>query len=122
MPAASRGSAIRFKTDWTPDSAGPKLKPLTAGVNEFFARLIGSNTQDIMNSFENLTPTKLRRAAEIKEKLQSLNNELNQIFGGLVPVTPKGGRVKRKMSPAAKAKLSAKLKAAWVKRKAAKQK
>ena len=72
-----------------------------------------------MNSFENLTPTKLRRAAEIKEKLQSLNNELNQIFGGLVPVTPKVGRAKRKMSPAAKAKLSAKLKASWARRKAA---
>lgn len=76
-----------------------------------------------MKSIASLTSAQLRRAAEIKENIQSLNNELNRIFVG--PATaaaagaPQVAHVKGKMSPAAKAKLSAKLKAIWAKRKAA---
>ena len=85
-----------------------------------------------MKSIASLTSAQLRRAAEIKEQIQSLNNELNRIFVG--PATtattatttttaaagaPQVGQVRGKMSPAAKAKLSAKLKAYWAKRKAA---
>ncbi len=75
-----------------------------------------------MKSFESLTAPQLRRAAKIKEKIQSLNNELDRIFGGSItagPAAPQARRVRRKMSPAAKAKLSAKLKASWARRKAA---
>ena len=75
-----------------------------------------------MKSFESLTAPQLRRAAKIKEKIQSLNKELDRIFGGPssdVSAAPKDRRGRRKMSPAAKAKLSAKLKASWARRKAA---
>jgi hypothetical protein len=78
-----------------------------------------------MKTFDTITPAQLRRAAELKEKIESLNRELNQIFGGTIPTA--AGPVKidgrrRKMSAAAKAKLSAKLKAAWARRKAAQKK
>ena len=75
-----------------------------------------------MKSFDSLTPSQLRRAAEIKEKIESLSNELTRIFGAsntADTAAPKVSQVKSKMSPAAKAKLSAKLKAIWAKRKAA---
>ena len=93
-------------------------------MNEFFVNLTASRNNYIMKSFESLTPPQLRRAADIKEKVQSLNNELNRIFGGSITAgtaAPKGSQVKSKMSPAAKAKLSAKLKAYWAKRRAAKK-
>ncbi|MBI5772925.1 MAG: hypothetical protein HZA89_04165 [Verrucomicrobia bacterium] len=73
-----------------------------------------------MKSFETLSPAQLRRAAELKEKIESLTSELNKIFGGSTPAgvaAPKKDRRRRKMSPAAKAKLSAKLKIAWARRK-----
>lgn len=91
-------------------------------MNEVFVNLTASHNQIIMKSFESLTAPQLRRAAKIKEKIQSLNNELDRIFGGSIPAdtaAPKVRRIRRKMSPAAKAKLSAKLKAIWAKRKAA---
>ena len=77
-----------------------------------------------MKSIASLTAAQLRRAAEIKETIQSLTDELNRIFIGpdapaATPAAPKGARVKGKMSAAAKAKISAKLKLAWARRKAA---
>ena len=74
-----------------------------------------------MKSFESLTAAQLRHAAELKEKIQSLHHELEQIFGGATPAAPSSRRGRRSMSPATKAKLSAKLKAAWARRKAAKK-
>lgn len=75
-----------------------------------------------MKSIASLTAAQLRRAAEIKENIQSLTNELNRIFvgpAGAATAAPQAARVKGKLSPAAKAKISAKLKAIWAKRKAA---
>src|SRR2546422_3480593 len=96
-----------------------------------------------------LTPKLLRRAADVQEKIQSLQHELNQILGHEVP-TPltgtarkskprmsasgrraiaagararwakiKGRKPKRKMSAAGRARLSALAKARWKKAKAA---
>jgi len=78
-----------------------------------------------MKTFDTLTPAQLRYAAQLKEKITSLTNELNHIFRDAAPAVTKTGKVdgrRRKMSAAAKAKLSAKLKAAWARRKAVKQK
>jgi hypothetical protein len=55
----------------------------------------------------NITPTQLRKAADLQERIQSLQSELNQILGASGPAenvateAPK----KRKFSAAAKAKM-----------------
>ena len=68
-----------------------------------------------------LSPSQLRQAADLKERMAKLQKELNSILGTATPaVTATAAPKKQKMSPAAKAKLSAKLKAYWAKRKAAK--
>ena len=74
-----------------------------------------------MNS-ANLTPSQLRQAADLKEKIESLETELTGLFGGKTPalvVAPepsepaKPGR--RTMSPAHKAKIRAAQKIRWAK-------
>jgi hypothetical protein len=65
----------------------------------------------------NLTPAQLRKAADIQEKIQSLQEELGQILGGEVSTlaqtieTPK----KRKVSAAGKARMRAAQIARWAK-------
>ena len=71
-----------------------------------------------------LSASQLRQAATLKEQLETLQQELNSILGTVTAtstaiVVPKA-KTKGKMSPAAKALLSAKLKAIWAQRKAAK--
>ncbi len=70
-----------------------------------------------MNIYD-LSPSQLRQAATLKEQMAKLQKELNSILGtsAPAPTSPK----KQKMSPAAKAKLSAKLKEVWAKRRATK--
>jgi hypothetical protein len=58
----------------------------------------------------------LRRAADIKETIEKLGKELNSLIGGSAPPLPK----RRKMSAAARAKISAAAKARWAKVKATK--
>jgi hypothetical protein len=69
-----------------------------------------------MSLFANLSAQQLRRAAAIKEQIQSLENELGRIFGSstksVVAAAPKK---KFKMSAAARAKISAAAKARWAK-------
>lgn len=75
-----------------------------------------------MNSIASLSPAQLRHAAEIKEKIVALEKQLQQITGGSgpAPANVDGRRRKRgPMSPAAKAKLAARMKAIWKARKAA---
>ena len=99
-----------------------------------------------MSSIVNLSVQQLRKAATLKERIQSLEKELNHLLGSAAPAAagpaPKKKKFKlrcakvkgakpaakpaakkdsRKMSAAAKAKLSAKLKAIWAARKAAKK-
>lgn len=73
-----------------------------------------------------LTPSQLRRAANLKDKIASLEKELVAIFGAPTPTTktPTAKTVKKKgkMSDAGRAKISAAQKARWAKIKGAKKK
>ncbi len=63
-----------------------------------------------------LTSKQLRRAAALKEKIQSLEKELGRIFGSPIkPVTPVVQKKRRKMSAAGRAKIVAAQKARWAK-------
>jgi hypothetical protein len=76
-----------------------------------------------MNSINNLSAQQLRRAAAIKEQIQSLENELNRIFGSPTKIaTAPAPKKRRKMSAAARAKISAAAKARWARVKALKKK
>ena len=62
----------------------------------------------------NATPQQLRRAADIQEKIQSLQQELNQILGGEISTAePTEAPRKYKFSAAARAKMRAAQKARW---------
>ena len=70
------------------------------------------------NSLLALSPTQLRRAAEIKERMDALNSEIASLLGGDVslnpqPLPPKGGR--RQMSAAGRARIAAAARARWAK-------
>jgi hypothetical protein len=76
-----------------------------------------------MNSIINLSAQQLRRAAAVKEQIQSLEIELDRIFGSSnKPVAVAAPKKRRKMSAAGRAKISAAAKARWAKVKAAKGK
>jgi len=69
----------------------------------------------------NLSVTQLRQAADLKEKIQALENELSQVLGSTA--TTAAAKVPKKkggMSAAGKAKIAAAQKARWAKVKAAK--
>lgn len=69
-----------------------------------------------MNAIANLSAQQLRRAADITDKIQSLQNELNRIFGTSNSAPADGApRKRRKMSAAARAKIAAAAKARWAK-------
>ena len=74
-----------------------------------------------MTSIIALTPQQLRRAADIKDQLASLQLQLSRILGSSAPSangTPAGK--KRKMSAAGRARIVAAQKARWAKQKGAK--
>ena len=71
----------------------------------------------------NLSPAQLRKAAEVKERIDSLTSELAAILGGSVslnpqPLPPKSGR--RQMSAAGRARIAAAARARWAKLRGAK--
>lgn len=69
-----------------------------------------------------LSPPQLRRAADIKERIDTLRDELARLFG--TPAEAEDGaipRKKRTMSRAARAKMRAAQKARWAKIKGAAQ-
>jgi hypothetical protein len=75
-----------------------------------------------MSSIINLSAQQLRRAAAIKEQIQSLENELGRIFGSSAePVGVAAPKKRRKMSAAGRARISAAAKARWAKIKATKK-
>lgn len=66
----------------------------------------------------NLSPVQLRKAADLKERIDSLTSELASILGGDValnpqPLPPKSGR--RQMSAARRARIAAAARARWAK-------
>jgi hypothetical protein len=79
-----------------------------------------------MNSIANLSVQQLRQAADLKEKITTLENELSKLLGSsakavFAPVAAKAPKKKGGMSAAAKAKISAAAKVRWAKVKAAKK-
>jgi hypothetical protein len=63
-----------------------------------------------------LSSKKLRRAADLKDKIQSLENELGRIWGASIkPVAAVAPKKKRKMSAAGRAKIAAAARARWAK-------
>jgi hypothetical protein len=70
-----------------------------------------------MNSITSLSAQQLRRAAEIKDKIQSLESELNRIFGSPAksPAVAPAPKKRRKMSAAGRARIVAAAKARWAK-------
>jgi len=74
-----------------------------------------------MNALSSLSAQQLRRAADIKDKIESLTNELSRILGSpakaAAPDSPTSKK-RRKMSTAARKKISAAQKARWAKQKA----
>jgi hypothetical protein len=75
-------------------------------------------------SLANLSAQQLRRAAAIKDQIESLEKDLQRIFGAPATVeklqAPRKKR--RRMSAAGRARISAAAKARWAKIKAAKKK
>jgi hypothetical protein len=65
-----------------------------------------------MNSFSSLSAQQLRRAAAIKDQIDTLENELGKILGGGGTTASNG---KRTMSAGARAKIAAAQKARWAK-------
>jgi hypothetical protein len=74
-----------------------------------------------MNSITNLTPGQLRQAADLKERIDALQDQLNVLLGGAEP-TPAAAGVpkKRKMSAAGRARIAAAARARWAKLRASK--
>lgn len=80
------------------------------------------------NPLLNLTVSQLKKAADLKERIDALNNELAQILDGETPVpftptaTPRRGRPPGKrggMSAAGRARIAAAARARWAKIKSA---
>jgi hypothetical protein len=75
------------------------------------------------SSITNLSAQQLRRAANIKDKIQSLENELGRILGSSIkPVAAAAPKKRRKMSAAGRAKIAAGQKARWARAKGQKVK
>jgi hypothetical protein len=63
-----------------------------------------------------LSSKQLRRAADLKDKIQSLENELGRILGASIkPVAAVAPKKKRKMSAVGRAKIAAAARARWAK-------
>src|SRR5438105_10087888 len=69
------------------------------------------------NALSSLTLAQLRQALVLKERIDELQNELNQIQGTSSGAAPNGppGRGRRKWSPAARARAAASQRARWAK-------
>ena len=79
-------------------------------------------TDGMSASIASLSAKQLRRAADIKDKIQSLEKELEQILGSSTKLpAPAAPRKRRKMSAAGRARIAAAQKARWAKIKAAKK-
>ncbi|HTR41433.1 MAG TPA: hypothetical protein VMH87_07425 [Pseudomonadales bacterium] len=71
-----------------------------------------------MNSITNLSAKHFRKAATIKDKITSLQNELNKLLGLIEGATKSVTKKRRKMSKAARAKIAAAARARWARVKA----
>src|SRR6266446_9794586 len=66
------------------------------------------------SSLTDLSPRQLRQAADLKERIDSLQHELSQILGVVAPVNhAPTAQPKRRMSAAARARIAAGARARW---------
>ena len=77
-------------------------------------------------SYNHLSVSDLRKAADLKERIEALESKLNQLMGGSsssasAETVSSGPRKKRGMSAAGRARIIAAQKARWAKVKAAKK-
>jgi hypothetical protein len=72
----------------------------------------------------NLSPAQLRKAAELKERIDSLTSELGRLLGGEIPVpfvkAAGGSSGGRRMSAAGRARIAAAARARWARVRAGK--
>jgi hypothetical protein len=73
-----------------------------------------------MNSLTELTPKQLRRAADLQERILSLQDELGSILGAAAPVVEAKPKRTRRMSRAGRAAIAAAARARWAKLRAGK--
>jgi hypothetical protein len=66
-----------------------------------------------MDTFTNLTPGQLRRAANVKERIEELEKELAQLLGAPAPAASKGAPIRKKISAAGIARIRAAQRARW---------
>ncbi len=75
-----------------------------------------------MSNLLSLTSSQLKRAADLKDRIEALNQELASLFGSsatVASVEPKAKRGRKKISAAGIAKIVAAQKARWAKVKSA---
>lgn len=71
---------------------------------------------DVKQSLLNLSAARLRKASQLKERIEALNNELANLLGEIVPAPiAKLHRKRRAMSAAARKRISDAAKARWAK-------
>jgi hypothetical protein len=66
-----------------------------------------------METFTNLTPQRLRRAANVKEKIDALQEELIRLLGAPAPATATAAPKRKKISAAGIARIRAAQRARW---------
>ncbi|HEY6228283.1 MAG TPA: hypothetical protein VI282_14270 [Verrucomicrobiae bacterium] len=71
---------------------------------------------DVKQSLINLSAAKLRKASQLKERIEALNSELANLLSEIVPAPIAAIHKKRRtMSAAARAKIAAAARARWAK-------
>jgi hypothetical protein len=71
---------------------------------------------DVKQSILNISASKLRKASQLKERIEALNNELANLLTEMAPApVAKVMRKRRAMSAAARKKISEAAKARWAK-------
>src|SRR5712691_6791937 len=68
-----------------------------------------------MNSILSLTPRDLRKAANIQERIASLQKDLSRLLGGSATASVSVSPKRRKMSAAGRARIAAAARARWAK-------
>jgi hypothetical protein len=97
------------------------LKPQFCKYTILALDTIGSYSLPLM-TITNLSPAQLRRAADIKEKITSLESELSRLLGtSTAPSVNSSSGPKRKMSAASRKKIADAKKKWWAAKKAAKK-
>ena len=79
---------------------------------------LNSKFLQILPTMINATATQLRKAADIQERIQSLQKELGQLLGGSAETATTEAPRKYKFSAAARAKMRAAQKARWAAKRA----